>query len=298
MDWNQTARLERPLRAHDDAAWVAQLWRRPDARLLPVTGRGRVGFRRPGELDFVRPHGDFQPDDGDILLGLVAGAPVFARVLADDDALRGLLGDDVRTGTLRAGMDEVDADLDVGFAAAALAQWHGRAAYCPACGQATRVIHAGQARHCDHCDTDLFCRTDPAVIMAVFDAADRLLLGRQPVWAPRHVSVFAGYLEAGESAEQAVRRELAEEVGLRDLYDLRYIGSQPWPFPRSLMLGFTARTPTSGVRVDGDEIEAARWFTREQLRAGLDAGEVALPSRRSIAHRMITTWLQGGQTQG
>jgi NAD+ diphosphatase len=293
MDWGEAARLERPVRAQSDPDWVAGLWHGDDARLLPVTTRGHVGFRGPGELAYVRPDGDFRPDNGDVLIGLIGGAPVFARVLTDDDALRTLLGDGVRTAALRAGADELDTDLDVAFAAAALAQWHGRAAYCPACGQHTRTIHAGAARHCDTCDTDLFCRTDPAVIMAVFDRTDRLLLGRQPVWAPRHVSVFAGYLEAGESAEQAVRRELAEEVGLRDLYDLRYIGSQPWPFPRSLMLGFTVRTPTSGVRVDGDEIEAARWFTREQLQAGLDAGDVALPSRCSIAHRMITTWLRG-----
>ncbi|MCL1840559.1 MAG: NAD(+) diphosphatase [Propionibacteriaceae bacterium] len=292
MDWSTTARLERPLRAQSDPEWVAGLWQRDDARLLPVTTRGRVGFRAPGELAFVRPEGGFEPGR-DVFVGLVADAPVFAQIVIEDDALRALVGDGVVTAALRTGMDDVDDGLDVAFAAAALAQWHGRAAFCPACGHRTRVIHAGQARHCDTCDADLFCRTDPAVIMAVLDDADRLLLGRQRVWASRHVSVFAGYLEAGESAEQAVRRELAEEVGLRDLRDLRYLGSQPWPFPRSLMLGFTVRTSTSGVRVDGDEIEAARWFTRAQLRTALDAGEVTLPSRCSIAHRMITTWLRG-----
>ena len=135
-------------------------------------------------------------------------------------------------------------------------------------------------------------RSDPAVIVAVTDADDRLLLGRQPVWAKGRVSVFAGFVEAGESLEQAVHREVFEEVGLR-LGPPRYLGSQPWPFPRSMMLGFTARALDTALTLDAREIEAARWYTRGQLETALAHGELTLPMRTSIAHRMITAWRRG-----
>ena len=139
--------------------------------------------------------------------------------------------------------------------------------------------------------TEFFPRTDPAVIMLVHDGADRVVLGRQAVWPPGRFSILAGFVEPGESAEAAVAREVAEEVGLR-VTDIRYVASQPWPFPQSLMLGFTARVdgdPT--LHLDEDEIEEARWFTRDELRSG--AGPRVLPPPVSIARHIIDRWVEG-----
>jgi NAD+ diphosphatase len=132
-------------------------------------------------------------------------------------------------------------------------------------------------------------RVDPAVIVAVLDAEDRLLLGRQSVWAPGRMSVFAGFVEVGESLEQAVHREVAEEVGLV-LRSLRYLGSQPWPFPHSFMVAFAARAVDSTIWLDPTEIEEARWFTREELRDAVASAAVSLPPMTSIARRMIQAW--------
>ena len=141
--------------------------------------------------------------------------------------------------------------------------------------------------------TEFFPRTDPAVIMLVHDGGDRVVLGRQAVWPPGRFSILAGFVEPGESAEAAVAREVAEEVGLR-VTDVRYVGSQPWPFPQSLMLGFVARAdggPTSCV-LDPDEIEEARWFTRDELRVGRRAAG-ALPPPVSIARHILDRWVAG-----
>ena len=159
---------------------------------------------------------------------------------------------------------------------------------CPRCGGPTRVVDGGYARHCERCDEQHFPRTDPAVIVAVVDADDRLLLGRQASWGHR-VSVLAGFVEAGESLEQTIHREIAEEVDVT-LDRIRYFGSQPWSFPRSLMTGFFARASSTAVCVDADEIAWAGWFTRDELTAQLEAGTIGLPGPSSIAHRLIATW--------
>ena len=129
------------------------------------------------------------------------------------------------------------------------------------------------------------------MIVAVVDAQDRILLGSQNGWGNR-VSVLAGFVEAGESLEQAIHREIAEEVDI-SLSEVAYVGSQPWPFPRSLMLGFAARASTSAICVDNEEIAAADWYTRDQLTAELDAGRLGLPGSTSIAARLIQAWRDG-----
>jgi NAD+ diphosphatase len=153
------------------------------------------------------------------------------------------------------------------------------------------VINGGVARRCARCDLEHFPRTDPAVIVAVIDAEDRILLGSQPSWGPR-VSVLAGFVEVGESLEQAIHREIGEEVDV-PVTDLCYFGSQPWPFPRSLMVGFFARAMSTRFSIDADEISYAEWFTRDQLEARLSSGELGLPGRASIAYRMIEAWRDG-----
>ena len=185
------------------------------------------------------------------------------------------------------GLDEPD--LELAFTASALAGWHHQARFCSRCGTQTGVARAGLARSCPSCGRESYPRVDPAVIVAITDPRDRLLLGRQATWQPGRMSVFAGFLEAGESLEQAVHREVLEEVGLR-LQQVSYLGSQPWPFPRSLMVGYRARVTDTGLTVDTSEIEQARWFSRDELTAALAAGEVALPASTSIAHRMISEW--------
>ena len=148
----------------------------------------------------------------------------------------------------------------------------------------------GWVRRCIAEDRDLYPRTDPAVIMAVVDEADRLLLARSPAWPENRRSVLAGFVEPGESLEAAVRREVGEEVGLT-IGDVTYSGSQAWPFPASLMVGFVAHADTEDVHLDTREIAAAEWYDRDEVRAAVAAGTIALPGRMSIARRHIETWL-------
>lgn len=185
-----------------------------------------------------------------------------------------------------------DDDAAWATAAAALAQWHRSHARCPRCGEATAVTKAGWSRTCP-ADHETFPRTDPAVIVLVRDDDDRALLGRRGDWPQTWFSTLAGFVEAGESAEHAVRREILEEAGVAlDPERLSYRGSQPWPFPASLMLGFHAWTSERGVVSvpDGTEIVETRWFTREEMAAACEAGNVLLPPPVSIARRLIEDW--------
>ncbi|PRY51791.1 NAD+ diphosphatase [Geodermatophilus tzadiensis] len=197
---------------------------------------------------------------------------------------------------LWAGLREVGADLgdlDAGLLAEAIGilEWHERARFSPVSGAATTIERAGWVQRDPVTGTELFPRTDPAVIMLVHDGGDRCVLGRQAVWPPGRFSILAGFVEPGESAEAAVAREVAEEVGL-GVTDVRYVSSQPWPFPQSLMLGFTARADGDlELRLDPTEIEEARWWTREELATG--RGPEALPPPVSIARTIIDRWVAG-----
>jgi NAD+ diphosphatase len=184
-------------------------------------------------------------------------------------------------------------DLDAGLLVQALGiiEWHERNRFSPLTGAPTTIERAGWVQHDPTSGIDIFPRTDPAVIMLVHDGAGNVVLGRQAIWPPGRYSVLAGFVEPGESLEAAVAREVAEEVGL-DVTDIRYVGSQPWPFPQSLMLGFVARAESGGELVlDPEEIEEARWFSREQLLEG--DGLSALPPAVSIARNIIDRWLAG-----
>ncbi len=173
--------------------------------------------------------------------------------------------------------------------ARALATWRARQRYCGTCGCPTVSTHAGHCMVCSDpaCGQQYFPRIDPAIIVLVSDG-ERALLGRQASWPPRRVSTIAGFVEPGESLEDAVVREVAEETGVL-VHNVRYDSSQPWPFPSSLMLGFFASAaPGSTVRVSG-ELEDARWYTREQI----SSGEALAPPTQSISWRLIETWLRG-----
>jgi NAD+ diphosphatase len=173
--------------------------------------------------------------------------------------------------------------------AVALENWQRMHRFCSRCGERTVIAAAGHIRRCPACGAEHYPRTDPAVIMLVTDEDDRALLGRQVLWPEGRFSTLAGFVEPGESIEAAVRREVAEEVGVT-VGEVAYMASQPWPFPSSLMLGFTARAVTSEITVDGEEIHEARWFSRDDLRTAFESGEVLPPFGISIAARLIEQW--------
>ncbi|MPV38324.1 NAD(+) diphosphatase [Georgenia subflava] len=192
---------------------------------------------------------------------------------------------------------DVLGDRDAGLAttAVALAAWHARHPRCPRCGEMTEVIDAGWVRRCTADQSLHYPRSDPAVIMAVTDSEDRILLGHASHWPERRFSTLAGYVEPGESIETAVRREVMEEVGIR-IGEVEFTTSQPWPFPASLMLGFRARVAEGApneIRVDGVEITEARFFTRAELAVAVGEQHVLLPMRSSIARALIEDWFGG-----
>jgi NAD+ diphosphatase len=242
----------------------------------PVDGDLRLVLRRPG------------PDDD----------PARAAYLGEDETGRPyvvLRGDQPGAGwqTLRevgAALDDREAGL---FAeGVALANWHARHTHCPQCGAPTEIAQAGWTTVCTNDGSEHYPRTDPAVIMAVVDDEDRLLLGHGTGWPPGRMSTLAGFVEPGESLEAAVRREVAEEVGLV-IGEVVYRGSQPWPFPASIMLGFRAYAETTEVSVDGAEVDQARWFTRDSMLEAIAAGELAMSPSISIARRLIEDWFGG-----
>ncbi|MDQ1538311.1 MAG: diphosphatase [Actinomycetota bacterium] len=185
-------------------------------------------------------------------------------------------------------------DRDAGMFATLLGvvNWHAAHTHCPICGAMTEPHQAGWIRRCVADGTEHYPRTDPAVIMAVTDAADRLLLARNANWPEGRLSVLAGFVEPGESLEAAVAREVLEEVGLV-VEQVHYLGSQPWPFPCSLMLGFTALAVDPTLNLDRKEIVEAVWVSREELGEMVLAGRFGVSSNVSIARRMIEQWFGG-----
>jgi NAD+ diphosphatase len=181
--------------------------------------------------------------------------------------------------------------LEIGLAvhAQALAFWHQKSQFCPQCGSRTTPALGGSVRRCEE-GHELYPRTDPAIIVLVKDASDRILLGRQGVWPEHRFSTFAGFVEAGESFEQCVVREVFEEAGVK-VSNINYLGSQPWPFPQSLMIAFEATIDDpENARPDGEEIVEIRWFDRNELYAAIVEGSLLLPPVISVARAMIQAW--------
>ena len=185
-------------------------------------------------------------------------------------------------------------DLAIYGGARSLADWHARHRFCARCGSSTKPVKGGWQRHCDNCGADHFPRTDPVTIMLV-EHKDRLLLGRQPRFPPKMYSALAGFVEPGETIEEAVAREIHEEAGVR-VRDVRYIASQPWPFPSQLMIGCTSVADDPEITIDTTELEDARWFTRAELEEARAAGEkgtdlLYFPRPFAIAHHLVAWWL-------
>jgi len=199
-------------------------------------------------------------------------------------------GDDPRRRGLRAvGARLGDLDAGVLTTATGLANWHARHGFCPRCGAPTQPSNSGWTRVCPIDESEHYPRTDPAVIMSVIDDQDRILLARGVGFAPQGMSVLAGFVEPGESLASAVAREVREEVGV-SVSDVTYLGDQPWPFPSSLMVGFTARATTTDLTLQVSEIEAAQWFDRDEFTRAVADGSLRISSRISIARRLIEHW--------
>ena len=299
-----------------DPEWVAAAWADPRTRVvvLDTTGQALVRFGdNQAELVLVPPGN--APDGLSFLLGVDDGGVTYFGVLerpADTPEPSGpdeeLARPEQQTtqqqaawlakagpGERKAGLREAAAllgDRDAGLFthAVALANWHVSHTHCPRCGALTETFAAGHAQRCPVDGSEHFPRIDPAVIMLVTDQDDRCLLARNRRWPPRRVSILAGFVEPGESAEQAVAREVSEETGIA-VSRIRYVGSQPWPMPQSLMLGFRAVAGGDlSLRVDDEEIAEAQWYSRDELRAALAAGDILLPPPVSIAHQLIQSW--------
>ena len=271
------ATVDRDAASRDDAALLEQRWEQ--AKVLVVDG----GQALLDGVDLLLLDSRDAPEGDRFYLGVLDGQAYFAVPAALPR----------RLGTQVKGLRDVGAvlsDRDAGLMAHAvgLANWHATHPRCPRCGAATSSVRGGAVRRCEQDGSEHFPRTDPAVIMLVTDGADRCVLGRQAVWPAGRYSTLAGFVEPGESAEMAVVREVLEETGVA-VRDVAYRGSQPWPFPASLMLGYTAVCDPDAVPVPADgELEDARWFTRAELRDG----DAVLPPPVSIAHRLLTEWLE------
>ncbi|GAA0406410.1 NTP pyrophosphohydrolase [Acrocarpospora corrugata] len=277
--------IDRSALLRQDAAWLERAWAEEATRVVLVNN-GETLVRRDAEGAglVLLPPGE-APEGRRYLLGLDTRNIAYFAVNTE---LPELPGTEI-TGLRQAGALLDDRDSGLLVYAVALEAWHSTHEFCPRCGSRTEVTAGGHVRTCPRDASQHFPRVDPAVIMAVYDDDDRILLARGPQWPEGRMSVLAGFVEPGESLEQAVIREVLEEVGVT-VKAPRYLGSQPWPFPRSLMLGFFARAATTELTRDPEEIAEARWFTRAELVAALDSGDLRLPPPVSIARRLIETW--------
>jgi NAD+ diphosphatase len=284
-----------------DTDWVAAAWADPRTRVLVVSESQalvRTADGRP-ELVFIPPAE--APEGTKFLLGVDADDVAYFGVSVAGGVSRFRSEDevDVQPMSLRQ-VGAVLSDRDAGLLthAVALANWHDTHNHCPRCGTPTVPAPAGHLTTCPADGTEHFPRLDPAVIMLVTDPDDRCLLARNALWPKGRMSVLAGFVEPGESAEHAVAREVHEETSIT-VGQIHYLGSQPWPMPRSLMLGFQAVAAAGQqITVDADEIGEARWFTRAQMRAAIDTGELAVAPTSSIARRLIEFWYGGELPDG
>lgn len=269
-----------------DADLLPRLRETASTRVIVVHGEhaevedGRLQWRRPEDVTDAATWG-FLGRSADGSARLVAALETSSPVEPTWSSLR------------RVGGELGDEDAGAFVTAVALGRWFEGFGFCPRCGAPAALRAAGWARTCTGCGREQFPRTDPAVIVAVRDRADdRLLLGQNAAWAvDNRFSTFAGFVEAGESLETTIRREVAEEAGVH-VDEVSYRGSQAWPYPRSLMLGFHAvAADVPAARPDGDEIVEVRWFTRDEIASALEGrGPVALPGTASIARRLIADW--------
>jgi NAD+ diphosphatase len=276
--------LDRADRLRNDEAAIGLAMADWRARLLvlgpsytpEVTEEGRLAWTSLADA----------ADDAELVfLGLDGDRPRFAAITNEPG------GQPFRSPGLLAALAEMrDGEAATYAAARAVLDWHARHRFCARCGQPSDVIRAGWARRCAACSTEHFPRTDPVVIM-IAEHDGRALLGRQASWPAGRYSALAGFVEPGESVEEAVAREIHEEAGVR-VRDVRYVASQPWPFPSQLMIACVAAAEDDALTVDISELEEAIWVPREEVRAVLAGGEgpFVAPPPYAIAHTLLATW--------
>ena len=271
-----------------DDAWLAERRADPATRVVVATSDGVLvdGDWTPATVGI----GEL-PDGLDlILLGVDGGgAAVFAADPGPERAAA-LRPDASLVGLRDVAAMSALADANLLAHATGLLNWHRRHRFCSNCGHATDVVEAGYVRACPNCGVQHHPRTDPVVITLIHDG-DRVLLGRNANWPENRYSALAGFVEPGESLEEAVVREVGEEAGIT-VSDVRYVSSQPWPFPASLMLGFEAAYAGGEPHPHDNELQAVRWMSRDELRrAAAGEGNVHVPPPLAIARRLIDGWL-------
>ena len=281
--------LDRADAIRNDPALFAAAVADPRARLLrlaayqpSVTDEGMLGWSSLAEA----------PDGATlVLLGLDGDCPRFAAAVPGDRATG-------RSPALFAALDQLRPGEAATYAAArSVLDWHARHGFCANCGTPTAPFRAGWGRACPSCGTEHFPRVDPVVIMLA-EHNDRVLLGRQPAFPPGRYSALAGFLEPGESIEEAVAREVREEAGIV-VRDVRYVASQPWPFASSLMIACVAAAESDAITLDENELEDAIWVKRGAVRAVLSgrSGPFLPPPPYAIAHTLLTAWAEGVSTR-
>lgn len=281
--------LDRASMERADPNWVAAQRERADALFLPLWQAKPL---LKGQRAALLSHPDI---DGaghalQVFLGLRDGRPLFALAMPDSEAPP-LAGHGEFHDMRAAAFILPDIDTAIAGQAKALIDWHRRHGFCPNCGNATEIQDGGYRRVCPKCAAEHFPRTDPVVIMLPI-LGEECLLGHNKRFQPGFYSAFAGFLEPGETMEEGVKRELHEEADVK-IGGVRYHASQPWPFPSSLMLGCYADALSKDFRIDGHEIESARWMHRSEVRerlAGHKDDGIKLPSAIAIAHKLVADW--------
>jgi len=282
--------LDRAADRRRDTEWLEKAWAAPDTQVALVAGDKLLVTTERTALQLVQPAD--AADGVRVFLGIdresgagqtADGRAVFA-ILVEGEA------DESYAGLREVGAVLDDREAGIAVNVIGLSNWHKVHTHCANCGEHTEVVDAGHVRQCPACGLSHFPRSDPAIIVLVTDDQDRALLGRNEAWPEGRYSTLAGFVEPGESLEAAVRREVLEETGVVVGPEVEYAGSQPWPLPSSLMLGFYAKAASTEIEVDADEIAEAKWFTREDLRALVEAGTMALPGNISISRRLIEGW--------
>ena len=292
-----TGGLDRATHRRKDKEWLAERLAHAASRFVPVWRSQSlvVDAKGPAPRAVCPPRAEIAAEGETVLLGLSGAQAYFAIDLsALENPLQAIRADDrsefVELRRVGALLPREEGAL-LAYARGILS-WHAHHRFCAVCGSPSRSEEAGHLRLCTNaaCGATHFPRTDPAVIMLVHDG-DHCLLGRQRVWPPGMHSTLAGFVEPGESLEEAVAREVREETGIA-VEDVAYHSSQPWPFPSSLMLGFYAHARTRDIRLDGHELEAAHWFARDFILNHPDDDQFRLPRKDSIALRLIEEWLK------
>ena len=284
------AEVDRAAHLRSDEAYLKSAWASASVLLFMdekfVASDNQISFVSGSSL------GEYQSQT-DYFLGVKDKDNFFVRHLESDE----------NTNLELKSLREIGAFLsprDIGLAvhAQGLANWHKKHPRCSQCGAATTVVLGGSIRRCLIDESEHYPRTDGAIIVLIKDDQDRVLLGRQKVWPKHRFSTFAGFVEPGESFENCLRREVMEEAGV-DISEINYLGSQPWPFPASLMIAFEALTSTpEKARPDGEEIEEIRWFTRAQMKSAIEDKTLILPLEISVARQMIKAWYgEGADTE-